>query len=40
MVQILEGLNEGDTVIATALGSSSTGSAAMKNGVPVQLLQP
>lgn len=40
MVQILEGLNEGDTVIATALGSSSTGSAAMKNGVSVQLLQP
>jgi membrane fusion protein (multidrug efflux system) len=40
MVQILEGLNEGDAVIATALGTSSSGSAAMKSGVPVQLTQP
>jgi len=40
MVQIVEGLNEGDTVIATSLGLSSTGSAAMKNGVPVLLVKP
>ena len=40
MIQILEGLNEGDTVVATALGTSSSGSAAMKSGVPVQLTQP
>lgn len=40
MIQILEGLNEGDAVIATALGTSSSGSAAMKSGVPVQLTQP
>ncbi|NDA21483.1 MAG: HlyD family efflux transporter periplasmic adaptor subunit, partial [Betaproteobacteria bacterium] len=40
MVQILEGLQEGDTVIATTLGSSSSGSAAMKNGVPVLLTPP
>ena len=40
LVQILEGLNEGDAVIATALGTSSSGSAAMKSGVPVQLTQP
>ncbi|NDA56964.1 MAG: hypothetical protein EBX61_11915 [Betaproteobacteria bacterium] len=35
-----EGLQEGDTVIATTLGSSSSGSAAMKNGVPVLLTPP
>ena len=40
MIQILEGLNEGDTVVATALGTSASGSAAMKSGVPVQLTQP
>jgi len=40
MIQILEGLNQGDAVIATALGTSSSGSAAMKSGVPVQLTQP
>lgn len=40
MIQILEGLNEGDTVVATALGTSSSGSATMKSGVPVQLTQP
>jgi len=40
MIEITEGLQAGDQLIATALGNSSTGSAAMKSGVPVQLTKP
>ena len=40
MIEVTDGLQAGDQLIATALGNTSAGSAAMKNGVSVLLSQP